>query len=313
MRASRVLLPILALAAALASWSEDRTERIDDPKEPRDLVYRNDLLVEERSYDLRGAIVRERFFDASALPYETRRYLREGGRLLRVEAEDAAGNLEGSLSYRYDRGGRLLGVSAMGSLGLGSAGMISLGGIPQGSWVAEPIGPKTTVQGYDEAGRATVILSMLEGEAVAVEKRSYGESGLLISVSTEDRIAGSSSETLYDGKGRATARMDKPAKGLPSKTEYRYDDADRLVEELTYTGGHRSSRSIDYAADGSKTREETRRDGELLLVVTYIENGRVEELYEDGSVFVKATYIGGRKVKDEFYLDGVAVRTREYS
>jgi hypothetical protein len=29
-------------------------------------------------------------------------------------------------------------------------------------------------------------------------------------------------------------------------------------------------------------------------------------------VFVKATYIGNRKVKDEFYIDGVTIRTRDY-
>ena len=50
----------------------------------------------------------------------------------------------------------------------------------------------------------------------------------------------------------------------------------------------------------------------MLLAVTYIENGRVEELYEDGALFVKATYIGGRKIKDEFFADGVLVRTRDY-
>jgi hypothetical protein len=60
------------------------------------------------------------------------------------------------------------------------------------------------------------------------------------------------------------------------------------------------------------TREETLRDGSLILSVDYTDDGRVEELYDDGQLFVKATYVGGRKVKDEFYSNGVVSRTREY-
>ena len=63
---------------------------------------------------------------------------------------------------------------------------------------------------------------------------------------------------------------------------------------------------------GKIAREETRQDGQLLLVVSHTDDGRVEELYEDGMIFVKATYVGGRKVKDEFYADGVLLRQKDY-
>ena len=251
-------------------------------------------------------------------------YIREGGRIVRVEAVDAMGSPSGSMAYRYDRNGRLLGVSSEGSLGKGAAGMIAAWGLPQGSWITRPGGAakaaaaaaaasaKTTVLGYDDSGRATVVQTMLDGAALSIETRSYGEGGILSSTKIEDKVTGLSSDLQYDGDGRLAARTDTPAKGQILKTEYRYGDSGLLVEELARQGGHRSSKAYEYGEDGKVSREETSRDGELLLAVDYIENGRVEELYEDGSVFVKATYIGGRKVKDEFYLDGVPFRTREY-
>jgi antitoxin component YwqK of YwqJK toxin-antitoxin module len=322
-RASFFVFPILALAVAGMAAGEDRTERIADANGARELVYRGDILAEDRSFDARGAILEERIFDSSSLPKETRTYIREGGRIEKVEATDASGSPSGSMTYRYDRNGRLLGVSSEGSFGAGSAGMIASHGAPQGAWVSRPGGGQgsaakanadvtTTVLEYDDSGRVSIVQTMHDGEAVSVEKRIYGEGGILASVRIEDTISGISSESLYDANGRISTRTDTPAKGPQVKSEYRYDDSGRLVEELSFRGRHRSSRIIEYAEDGSIAREETSKDGEKLLSVSYIANGRTEELYENGSVFVKATYIGNRKVKDEFYIDGVTIRTRDY-
>jgi hypothetical protein len=322
-RSCLVVAGLLALAGAALASGEDRTETIADLKGSKELVYHDDVLAEERSFDASGSILQERLFDSSSLPVETRSYIREGGRIVRVEATDAMGSPSGSMSYRYDRNGRLLGVSSEGSLGMGTAGMIAAWGLPQGSWITRPGGgaraaaaaaasAKTTVLGYDDSGRATVVQTMLDGAALSIETRSYGDGGILSSSRIEDKVSGLSSDLQYDGEGRLATRTDTPTKGQVLKTEYRYGDSGLLAEELARQGGHRSSKAYEYGEDGKVSREETSRDGELLLAVDYIENGRVEELYEDGSVFVKATYVGGRKVKDEFYLDGVPFRTREY-
>jgi len=317
------VMPILAFALAAMAVGEDRTEVIADSKGARELEYRGDILEEERSYDARGAILEERIFDSSSLPVETRTYIREEGRIARIEATDASGNPSGSMTYRYDRDGRLLGVSSGGSFGNGSAGMISSDGAPQGAWVSRPGGGQgrgsgaavdaaSTVLEYDDSGRVSTVQTMHDGKAVSLEKRTYGEDGTLSSVRAEDTVSGIVSESLYDAKGRISKRSDTPTKGSQAKIEYHYDQAGRLAEELTSRGRHRSSRIIDYAEDGSVAREETSVDGVILLTVVYTEDGRVEELYENGSVFVKATYIGDRKVKDEFCQNGVTIRTRDY-
>jgi antitoxin component YwqK of YwqJK toxin-antitoxin module len=320
-----LLASALACAVCGLASGEDRTETISDSKGSKELVYRDDILVEERSYDPRGALIQEKAFDASSLPAETRIYVREGARLVRVDALDASGNPSGSRSYRYDRNGRLLGVDSEGSLGAGSAGMIAAGGTPQGAWISRPkpssaegakaeagVSTETIVLGYDDEGRATIIQTMRDGAALKIEKRSYGEKGLLASVKLEDKLTGLFSELGYDGRGRLATRLDTPAKGLQVRIEYGYDDSDRLAAELSVQGAHRTAKAYEYSAEGKLAREETRRDGELLLAVSYIENGRIEELYEDGAVFVKATYLGGRKVRDEFYADGEILRARDY-
>jgi antitoxin component YwqK of YwqJK toxin-antitoxin module len=320
-KAPFLVMSILALALSGVASGEDRTERIADSGGARELVYRDDILAEDRSFDAQGAILEERIFDSSSLPIETRTYIREGGRIVKVEATDASGSPSGSMTYRYDRDGRLLGISSEGSFGAGYAGMISSHGVPQGTWVSSLGGGQgggdngnamTTVFQYDDSGRVSIAQTMRDGNTVSKEKRIYGEGGILASVRIEDTVSGLCSELLYDAKGRISKRTDTPVTGPQSRIEYRYDDSGRLAEEIAFRGKHRSSRTIEYAEDGSIAREETRRDGEILLAIVHIENGRVEELYENGGVFVKATYIGGLKVKDEFFSDGVSIRTRDY-
>ena len=307
MNSSLLAAAILLLLVGGAARGEDRVEHIADGS--KDLVYSDTVLTEEISYYADGALKKETFFDSSSLPVRTRSYIREGGRLERVEYADAAGKVVGTQSYRYDRDGRLLGVDSDGDLGTISVGMISSGAVPQASWIA---GKTTTVLGYDESGRVTVVQTMKDGAAVSVERRSYGDKGQLYSVQTEDKASGLVAETLYDEDGRMSSKTLTPTKGPPAKTRYRYDGAGRLVEETTRQGEYRSEEKMMYSESGTLTRKETLRDGSLVLSVDYTKNGRVEELYDDGQLFVKATYVGGLKVKDEFYSNGVVTRTREY-
>ena len=322
MAMAQVFVPVLgAPSAPAAATDPDRTETIADAKGSHELVYRGNALSEERIFDGLGALLEERLFGSDSLPEETRTYLRAGGRVIKIEAKDASGDPVGSRTYRYDREGRLLGVSSEGSLGEGSAGMIARAGMPQGAWVSSVEASakassdsvnSTVVLGYDDQGRADFIQTMQNGTVASIEKRVYGDGGTLDSVLTEDRSTGQTSELSYDEKGRLSTRVDSPAKGAKQRFEYFYDDAGRLIEEQSFKLGHRSSRALSYGPDGKLSREERRKDGEIILAQTFIENGRIEELYEDGAIFVRATYIGGRKTKDEFFSEGVLVRTREY-
>jgi antitoxin component YwqK of YwqJK toxin-antitoxin module len=300
----------LLFLPALVCAGEDRIESIKGEKGSKELTYRNGSLAEERSYDAEGGLLEERSFGPDSLPNLTSSYERAEGRLVKIESRDASGTIVGTMTYHYDSKGNLLGVAAAGSLGSGSAGMISEGGTAQGSWTTDSA--TTSILGYDESGRAVVMQTMKGGKAALVERRQYDDEGVLSSVAREDLASGSTSELKYDGKGRESGRTDVPAKGPEIRTQYSYDDSGRLVEELRRVGSHATSIRNSYSEDGSLARTETRRDGELVLGVEYVENGRVEELYEDGIIFVKAHYIGGRKVRDEFYSEGALLRSRDY-
>lgn len=319
-----VPLAALALAAASparAAEGESVVRRALSGGGTRELVYRSGALAEERTTDSLGALIEETFYAAPASEEgaasepelaETRKYLRsKSGRLERVEARNAKGELIGSLDYRYDRSGRLLGVSSSGSFGPGGAGMISTGGSPQGTWISA--GLSSTASSYDEKGRPLVLKTMKDGKAILVEKRTYGDGPGPVRVEVEDLASGAVSTTEFKDGGRPVLRKDAIKGREASRTTYRFDDAGRLAEETTRdSSGGITVRSLTYGADGELAREETRKDGTLMSAVEYFEGGRIEELYRDGELFVKATYEAGRKVKDEFYSGGKPLREKEY-
>jgi YD repeat-containing protein len=334
-RAAAALAALLAAAAAAAapatpdSASDETVESHSLPGGgARELVYRRGALAEERVTDSLGALLEEILYGAAppaeaspgspskdaaeSAPLESRKYLRsKSGRLERVEARDSGGELVGSLDYRYDRSGRLLGVASTGSFGPGGAGMISAGGPPRGSWIAA--GSSTTASSFDELGRPLVLKTMLDGKAVLVERRTYGAGPNPARIETEDLESGALTAIDDDESGRPILRKDSIRGKETSRTAYRYDEGGRLVEETSRdAAGGLLSRSLSYGEDGALRREETRKDGTLMSAVEYVEGGRVEELYRGGELFVKATYADGRKVRDEFYSEGESVRRKDY-
>ena len=268
----RIALALILCLTALASFGEgktdtaenERTERLAGKSGYRELVYQGKDLVEERAFDAKGALLEERYMGGDSLPYETRSYIRAEGRLERVEAKDGSGVALGSMSYRYDRSGRLVGLDMEGSFGEGSAGMISTEDGPQGAWTKDGV---TTILAYDAEGRAIAEQTVKDGEAQSIEKRSYGGKGSLRSVSVQDKTSGLSSELGYDENGRLSSRTETKSGGVEAKMSYRYDTTGRLIEESTKIGEHTSLVSRSYAKDGNLERVETRRDGELLLAV----------------------------------------------
>jgi hypothetical protein len=308
-----------AAAAAPATPDSASAETVESHSLPgggaRELVYRRGALVEERVTDSLGALLEEILYGAAppeSAPLESRKYLRsKTGRLERVEARDSGGELVGSLDYRYDRSGRLLGVASTGSFGPGGAGMISAGGPPQGSWIAA--GSSTTASSFDELGRPLVLKTMLDGKVVLVERRTYGAGPNPARIETEDLESGALTLIDDDESGKPVLRKDSIRGKETSRTAYRYDDGGRLVEEAARdAAGGLLSRTLAYGEDGALRREETRKDGTLMSAVEYVEGGRVEELYRGGELFVKATYADGRKVRDEFYSEGESVRRKDY-
>jgi antitoxin component YwqK of YwqJK toxin-antitoxin module len=313
--------PFSARSADTAGSSGEHVETIPLPGGAiRERVYRGSALVEERVVDATGALLKETFFavessteDGEAAILEIWNYLRsKTGRLQRVDIRDSKGEILGTREYRYDSIGRLLGVSLSGSTGSESSGMLSSGGPPQGAWVSTP--SSTTTLAYDERGRPTALQTIRDGSVVLVERRIYGEGPFPIRIETENKASESKTVAEYDAAtGRSTVKIELRSGRETARTAYSYDEAGRLVEETSRdVSGNVTKRILTYDTEGTLRREESRYNGLILAAVEYLDEGRIEELYRGGELFVKATYREGRKVKDEFFSKGEKLREKEY-
>ena len=313
---ARGWLRLLKLAALLicilcppVASAQERVERRGDPRGSRELIYRDGVLVEELLYGFDSALLEDSFFSSGKLE-ERLTYQRTEGSLTRVEARDGRGALTGTLRYAYDPSGNLLNVIGDGSFGSAAAGVLGTDVPPMAAWTSA--GDQVRAVRYDGEGRP-IFTATTKGSAV-VETRSdsYGSGPLPTRSVLSETSSGQTRTTDYDEEGRARLLVVSKDSNELSRTEYRYDDSGRLVEERTRTGLDLSSRLLVYDAAGALAREEYRDNGVVNKVVLQPGLDRVEELYDDGVMFVRVSFSGGRPVKEEFFADGVLAWTREY-
>ena len=272
---------------------------------------RGGAVAARRVYDEEGALLEESFFDADGRLSERRTYVRSaGGRLERIEARDAEGALVGTIAYRYDASGRLVGLSPASAMGSGAAGMIASGPAPSASWVSS--GGAVLVQRFDDRGRPVRVDTLEGGKVVARALYAYGEGPFPSRSVVEDLNSGTAVASDFDADGRISRRVETSKGGAGSQSDFRYDGAGRLVEERSRIKGSLVERSLEYGESGTLEREETRIDGVISEAVVHAEGEKVIERYHDGLLFVRSRYRDGRKVKDEFYEGGAMIRSKEY-
>jgi YD repeat-containing protein len=307
---TRIAALTLLLFVPFAGPSQENSELRPDPKGWREIVYRGGAIVEERLTAVDGNLIEEIKYGPSG-PIERRSYVREGGRLARVDISGASGAPTGSMEYRYDVRGRLLRVEYKGAFGTGGAGMVATAAAPSGAWTSTT--SAVYVRSLDQRGRPLVIETLREGKVLVRETRSYGDGAFPIRAQLDDIASDSSTVTEYDGIGRPMLRVSSSRKTEISRVAYAYDDAGRLVEESTRIPGSRETRRLSYGPDGALSREEFSVGAAVNRIVSHESGLRIEELYQDGELFVRTTYSGGRKIKDEFFEGGALRRFKEYN
>ena len=307
---SRFILAVsMLLASASFLGAEDRTERIPDQRGSREKIFRDNVLVEERIYDPDAAILEDIRFKSGKV-WESRSYVRSLGVLRRVEMRDAAGSVIGKLVYVYDTSGRVLRVDASGSFGDSSAGMLDSGSSPLASWTIQ--GKTLSLVRYDPQGRPVLSVTAEDGKPIATRGDTYGHGPLPSRTVVKDAASGETRSTDYDAGGRPLVVVVDDATGRSSRTDYRYDSSGRLVEERSRKGPELLSRRLTYGATGLLEREEYRSNGTLSKIVLRPGEDRVEELFNDGAMFVRVRFSQGRKVEEEFFVDGKIAWTRKY-
>jgi YD repeat-containing protein len=308
--AARVFLifAFLVFAASLLC-AEDRVERRADPRGSRELVFHDKILVEEHIYGPDAALLEDILYEKGK-PREIRSYIRVDGRLMRVEARNANGSLIGQLLYFYDTNGSLLHVAASGSFGASSAGMLDSGSTPLASWTIH--NAELSLVRYDSQGRPILNVSEKDGKPIATRGDSYAQGPFPQRTVVSDELNGQTRTTDYDTSGRPTLLVVADESNQISRTDYRYDSSGRLVEERTQKGLDLLSRRLSYDESGALVREEYRNNGTLRTVILQPGDNRVEEHFQDGVMFVRVSFSKGRKIQEDFFIDGHLAWTKEY-
>ncbi|MGO8692524.1 MAG: hypothetical protein ACLQMF_02525 [Rectinemataceae bacterium] len=309
-KASRLVLlfSFLVFAAGLLG-AEDRVERRTDPRGSRELVFHDEVLVEEHIYGPDTALLEDIFYKSGRLR-ETRSYLRSSGRLRSVEERNDKGSVTGSLRYFYDTDGSLLRVVTGGSFGSSSAGILNSGSTPLASWTIHD--DELSLVRYDSLGRPILSVDVKDGNPVETRSDTYAKGPLPQRTVVSDDLKGRTRTTDYDTAGRAALVIVSDGTNRLSRTDYRYDSAGRLIEERTKKGSDLLSRRLAYDASGTLVREEYRTNGTLRRVVLRPGDDRVEELYQAGVMFVRIEFSQGRKTREDFFIDGSPAWTKEY-
>jgi hypothetical protein len=281
---------------------------------------RGGVLVARRLSAADGQLQQEERYAAGA---RTSRSVYEyaSGRLVRVRTFAADGTLSSTADYLTAPSGRLREVrwtNADGSVrtaGQSAGGTGSMAGATAVAEERTKEGDAGWTTRYDEAGRAIDREQRGPAGPAFRERIVYeGSSGAPAATEREWPAEQKAIEATYDASGAVVSQVTRVASMVTERIAWTRDEAGRvLVMRRTGTGGTREVR-FTWAADGRLEREEQFVRGARERNVIYPAPGeRVEELFENGELFLRVTYRGDERVREEVILDGKVVRERTFA
>jgi hypothetical protein len=233
----------------------------------------------------------------------------------------ADGSLSSTVEYLTAPSGRLREArwtAADGSLRTESQAAGGTGSMAGGVAVSEERtrdGDESRTTRYDEAGRAVVRERSGPAGLVSREALAYtGESRTPVTSTTEWPAERKVVDASYDAAGRQIDETTTVAGAVTQRVTWTRDEAGRvLVMRRAGKGGTEEVRTT-WAADGTLEREEHFFRGARVKNVIHLASGeRVEELFDDGELFLRVYYRGDARIREEVILDGVVARERTYA
>jgi hypothetical protein len=281
---------------------------------------REGVIAARRLSGAAGELLQEELFEAGR-PSSRSVFEYASGRLVRSRVFAADGSLSSMVEYRMAPSGRLREVrwtAADGSLRTVSQAAGGTGSVAAGSAVSEERaregdGWRTTR--YDETGRAAVHEQGGPDGLVSRQRLVYAGGSLTpVSSKTEWPAEKKVVETFYDAAGGAISETTTVAGAVTERVAWTRDETGRvLVMRRSGTGGTTEVRNT-WAADGTLEREEHFVRGARAKNVIHTATGeRVEELFEDGELFLRVLYRGEERIREEVILDGTVVRERTFA
>ena len=306
---------LLHAGTVVAEW---RRTAAGDGSVEREL--QADQVVAERRYDAAGRLLEESHFGAAGELLRRVVLIYRGGMLRRIQRYDGAGELTATEDYELTGSGRLRGFSHTPAdpSGSGSAGTAE----PAGTAVLHFLFHRgELVEERRRAGDAEVILRFRGGEQLAAEQ--WRGEQLVTERSAGARIdhpGGTRTETTVDGAGRVqTERVYDIADGedaarLLEERSYRYRDDGTVLSLQVIGQSGRETVDYEFGDDGRLVREQVRRRGRLVRVISYPSPGeRVEEVHAAGNTVLRVIWRDGARIREELVSDGEVVRSRDLS
>jgi len=288
----------------------------DGREEQRD--ERRGAMTARRLSGADGELLQEERFSAGVASSRTV-YEYTSGRLARVRAFAADGSLASTVEYLTAPSGRLREVRWTGADGGLRAASQAAGGtgiVAGGVAVSEERtreGDAVLTSRYDEHGRVAARERRDPAGLVSSERLSYaGDARSPASSTIEwpgERKVG---ETAYDATGGEIAETTTVAGVVTERVAWIRDEAGRALS--TRREGTAGATEVRFSwADGTLQREENFARGERVKNVIYeTADERVEELFDDGELFLRVRYRGEARIREELVVDGRVVRERTF-
>ncbi|MDA8410333.1 MAG: hypothetical protein M0001_08075 [Treponema sp.] len=272
------------------------------------------VMTDEIEFGITGQMLRESSYSeekpAELLWSET--YLYDKTRLAKVIRLDAGGNETGTRSYRYDPDGRLLSVELSGYYGNVDVGTLSRSSLPRAFWQEAQDGVMR-IELFDLRGNVVSVRFVKADRIRAIQHFLYDARGQLLSDTLDDVAEGTKVVSTYGPDGKlATETSSKNGSTIDSRA-YQWDKEGNLVVETRSYPLPVVKIDRTWDSNGKLLREERRENGDLVLLTSYEPDSvRLEETWSENQLVVRTRFENGIKVKEEFFKDGVVVRTRNY-
>ncbi len=170
-----------------------------------------------------------------------------------------------------------------------------------------------TIGHYNSYGQLRYLEVWRGQTLVRSSVNTFDESGRRIELSdTDDKIARRLVKEVYDKDGRLTSVAVEQEKKVIEELAYAYDDSGKRIRTTRKSDAGLEEWIFGYTDEGEIASEDYYVKGRIEKKTSYKDGSIAEErVYEGGKLIVVAYYDKQKKIKEEFYENGILVRTRE--
>ena len=273
--------------------------------------YENKLLIRHEVYDKRGHLVCEEFYEGGVL--KQKRYYFYGPRGLDFcEIQNAQGEVLYHDEYYLAPSGKLRGIRRVYADGSESLLHYTYAfGRLLREWEYQEGRISETL--YNEKGQMMRREEWNKDVLELTKEYRYDASGKLYWEIEKDLKNQFTTNRFYDKDGKMVKEKVTGLQAEEAEISYEYDGK-RCIAKRKKTALGIEEWRYTYKSDGSLATELYYRRGFLQMRIIYeSNNSRQEEYFRDEVIFLRVYIKNEKKLKEEFVLDGVVVRSKEYA